>query len=70
VNVYTPVVVLLTVEGLHNPEIPFKEFVGNTGAALPEQIGGTVLKAGVIRGLTITVNMVVSAHCPAVGVNV
>ena len=35
-----------------------------------EQIGATALKVGVMFGLTVIVNVVVVAHCPAVGVNV
>lgn len=31
VNVYTPLVVLLTVAGLHVPVIPLDEVVGNAG---------------------------------------
>ena len=43
-----PVVVLLTVAGLHAPVIPFVDVVGNTGAALPEHIGATAANVGVV----------------------
>ena len=36
----------------------------------PEQIGATALNVGVMFGFTVIVNVVVVAHCPAVGVNV
>jgi len=41
-----PVVVLLTVDGLHVPEIPLVEVVGNTGAGAPLQIAATGLNVG------------------------
>ena len=65
-----PVVVLLTVAGLQFPVIPLLEVVESTGAAEPEQIGATAVKVGVTFGLTVTVNVAVVAHRPAVGVNV
>ena len=46
------------------------EDVGNGGNTAPEHIGATGLKVGVIFGLTVMVNVVVVAHCPAVGVKV
>jgi hypothetical protein len=61
---------LLTVAGLHVPVIPLVEVVGSTGATAPLQIGGTALKVGSTLELTVTVNVVVVAHCPAAGVNV
>ena len=69
VNVYVVVVVLLTA-GLHVPEIPFVEVVGNADKVPPEQIGATCVKVGVIRGLTVIVIVAVVAHTPAVGVKV
>jgi hypothetical protein len=52
--------------------IPFDEVPGNDGTAPPAQIVNVVpnAKVGVMFGLTVTVNVVVSAHCPAVGVKV
>ena len=72
VNVYTPLAVLLTTDGLHVPVIPLLDEVGNVGTVPPEQIVNVVpkLKVGVIFGLTVTVTVVVVAHNPAVGVNV
>ena len=70
VNVYVVVAVLLTVAGFQVPVIPLLEVVGRTGAASPEQIAAIASKVGVIFGSTVIVNVVVVAHCPAVGVNV
>jgi hypothetical protein len=63
---------LLTVAGLHVPVIPLEEVPGNTGALDPEQIVVAVpkLKVGVVLEPTVTVNVVLVAHCPAEGVNV
>ena len=63
---------LLTVDGLHVPVIPLVDVEGNVGAVAPEQILAVVPNAntGVIFGLTVTVNVWVVAHKPAVGVNV
>ena len=52
------------------PVKPLVEVVGSADKVAPEQIGATALKVGVIFGLTVIVNVVVVAHCPAVGVNV
>ena len=46
------------------------DVVGNAANAAPEQIGATAVKVGVTFGLTVIVNVVVVAHCPASGVNV
>jgi hypothetical protein len=72
VKVYVPLAVLLTVAGLHVPVIPLSDVVGSVGTVPPLQIVNEVpkLKVGVIFGFTVTVNVVVVAHCPAVGVNV
>jgi hypothetical protein len=72
VNVYVPLAVLLTVAGLHVPVMPLLDVVGNVGAVAPSQILTLVpkLNVGVIFGFTVTVNVCVIAHCPAVGVNV
>lgn len=72
VNVYVPLPVLLTVAGLQVPVIPLVEVVGSAGTVPPEQIDKVVpkLNAGVRFGATVTLKVVVVAHCPAVGVNV
>jgi hypothetical protein len=63
---------LSTVDGLHVPVIPLSEVVGKTGTAPPAHIVSEVPNAnvGVVLGVTVTVNVVVVAHNPAVGVNV
>ena len=65
-----PVVVLSTVAGLHVPFMPFDDVAGRTGAAEPLHTGGIAANVGVILELTVTVAVVVVAHCPAAGVNV
>jgi hypothetical protein len=65
-----PVVALLTVAGLHVPVIPFVDIAGSVGGTVPAQIAGTVLKVGNTEVVTVTVSIVVVAHCPAPGVNV
>ena len=63
---------MLTAAGFHVPVIPSNDVVGNTGTVPLAQIVNDVpkLNAGVILGLTVTVNVAGNAHCPAVGVNV
>jgi hypothetical protein len=56
--------------GDQDPVIPLVEVVGNAVSVAPAQIGATAVNVGVIFGLTVIVNVVVVAHCPAVGVNV
>ena len=56
--------------GAQVPVIPLLEVVGRAVSVAPEQIGATALKVGVTFGFTTIVNVVVVAHCPAVGVNV
>ena len=56
--------------GAQVPVIPLLEVVGRADKVAPEQMGATALNVGVIFGLTVMVNVVVVAHCPAVGVNV
>ena len=46
------------------------EVVDNAVSVAPEQMGATALNVGVIFGFTTIVNVVVVAHCPAVGVKV
>jgi hypothetical protein len=55
VNVYEPGVVLLTVDGSHEPLIPFCETDGSKGAGSPEHIGGNGLKKGSTNGFTVIV---------------
>jgi hypothetical protein len=64
------VVAVLSSAGDHEPVMPLFEVVGNADKVAPEQIGATALNVGVIFGLTVIVNVVVVAHCPAVGVKV
>jgi len=52
------------------PVIPLFDVVGNGLSVAPEQIGATAVNVGVMFGLTVIVNVVVVAHCPAAGVNV
>jgi hypothetical protein len=63
---------LLTVEGLHVPETPLVEVPGNEGTLPPAQMVSDVpkLNTGTVFGFTVTLNVVTTAHCPAVGVNV
>jgi hypothetical protein len=72
VKVYTPLVVLLTTDGLHVPVIPLVDVLGNVGTLAPAQIVSVVpkLNVGVMFGATVTVNVVALAHKPAVGVKV
>ena len=65
-----PVAVLLTAAGDQVPVIPFFDFAGNAGTTLPLQIIGKSEKVGVLLGVIVCVNVTVSAHCPADGVNV
>ena len=63
---------LLTVDGLQVPVILLLDVVGNAGTVPPEQIVNVVpkLNVGVMFGLTVTVKVAGTAHCPAVGVKV
>ena len=63
-------VVVLSKAGDQVPVIPFVEVVGSAVRVAPEHIGATALNVGVMFGLTVIVNVVVVAHCPAVGVKV
>jgi hypothetical protein len=71
VKVYVPLVVLLTVAGLHVPVMLLVDVVGNAGTVPPEQMLSVApkLNVGVMFGATVTVNVVGNAHWPAVGVN-
>ena len=47
------------------------EVVGNIGATEPEHIEDGIVNVGVVVvELTVIINVVVVAHCPAVGVKV
>ena len=50
--------------------MPLLELVGNGDKVAPEHIGATAVNVGVTFGLTVIVNVVDVAHCPAVGVKV
>src|SRR6185295_4058152 len=69
VNVYV-VVAVLSNAGAQVPLIPLVEVVGNGASGSPEHIAATAANVGVISGLTVMVNIVVTAHCPAAGVKV
>ena len=71
VNVYVPLAVLFTTAGDQVPVMPLSDVVGNTGAAVPEQIGARAAKVGVTFGITVMSSVVAAvAHCPAAGVKV
>ena len=63
------VVAVLFITGNHVPVIPFVEEVGKVNVP-PAQIGAIRLKVGVTDGFTVTLNVAVVAHRPAVGVKV
>ena len=48
--------------GAQVPVIPLVDVVGNGANTVPEHIGATALKVGVMFGLTVMVNVVVVAH--------
>jgi hypothetical protein len=71
VKVYVPELVLLTTEGLHVPVTPLSDVVGRVGTEPPEQMFiSPKLNVGITFGLTVTLNVVGTAHWPAPGVNV
>ena len=59
---YVPLAVLLTIAGDQVPVIPLSDVVGNTVAAVPEQIGAMAAKLGVMFGVTVTSIDVGVAH--------
>ena len=63
-------VAVLSKAGDQVPVIPLVEVVGNGASTAPEQIAATAANVGVTLGVTVMVNVVVVAHCPAAGVNV
>ena len=52
------------------PVIPLVDVVGKADKVPPEHIAATGVNVGVTFALTVMINVVVVAHCPAVGVNV
>ena len=64
------VVARLSNAGDQLPVMPLLDVVGNDASGVPEQIGFIAVNVGVILLLTVIVNIVVVAHCPAFGVNV
>jgi hypothetical protein len=71
VNVYCPVVVLLTIAGFQVPAIPSSEVAGRVGAVVPEHIvAGKAAKAGVTGVDMVTLSVAIVPHCPASGVKV
>jgi hypothetical protein len=50
VNVYEPLAVLLTVDGLHVPVSPLFDVVGSIGAVVPEQKAGIAVNEGTMIG--------------------
>ena len=63
-------VVVLSKAGDQAPVMPLLDVVGNGDSVAPEHFGATAVNVGVAVGLTVIVNVVVLAHCPAAGVNV
>ena len=72
VKVYVPEAWSFTIAGLHVPFIPLSDVFGKAGTVPPAQIVSVApkLNVGVVFELTVTENVVLVAHCPAVGVNV
>ena len=50
--------------------MPLFDVSGKAVKVAPEQMGATAVNVGVTCGLTVIVNVVVVAHCPALGVKV
>ena len=71
VNVYVPVVVLLTVAGDQVPVMPFVDDIASTGARDPLHNGPIGANTGIMPlDVTVTLSIVPIAHCPGSGVNV
>ena len=72
VNVYVAVAWLSTTVGFHVPLMPLSDVVGRLGTVPPVQIvkEEPILNNGVVLGVTVNVNVVVTAHWPASGVKV
>ena len=63
VNVYVPVLVLLTTAGFHVPLMPLSDGEYNVGTVPPEQIVMfPKLNVGITFGITVTLNVVGTAH--------
>ena len=58
------------VAGLQVPLMPFVDVPVNVGAVEPEQKAGIAANVGVTLGVTVTLKVVVVAHCPTAGVKV
>ena len=67
-----PELLLSTTAGLHVPVMPFEDIFGKAGTEPPAQIFNEVPKpnVGVMFGVTVTLKVTGTAHCPAPGVNV
>ena len=63
-------VAVLSNAGAQVPVMPSNEVAGKVMAGAPLQIADIGSNAGVIVGITVTVNTAVVAHWPAVGVKV
>ena len=61
---------MLLIAGDQVPEIPFIEFVGSEGIAVPGQYGPTCEKDGNVFGVIVMLIVCVVALSPAVGVKV
>ena len=63
---------LSTAAGFHEPVMLLSEATGKVGTEAPSQIVSELpkLNVGITVGLTVTVNVVVVAHWPLVGVKV
>lgn len=72
VNVYVPEFWLSTTDGLHVPVIPLVDVFNRIGTLPPAQMVRKFPKrnVGVMLGFTVTVNVAVVAHSPAVGVKI
>lgn len=64
------VVAVLFKAGDQVPVMPLFEVAGSAGKVVPEHMGATGLKVGVMFGMTVTLYVVVVAHWPLSGVNV
>lgn len=60
---------MLITAGAQVPVTPFVEVVGKGGVLPPLQIDVGKLKVGVMEFVTVTVNVKVVPHWPALGVN-
>ena len=70
VNVYVPEVWSFTEAGLQVPVMPLVDVVGKVGTLVPAQMVNAAPKSnvGVMFGVTVTVNVVGTAHCDDEGV--